>query len=243
MRLSGKRVLVAGGGGLGAAISAGFVDVGAQVFVVDKASAVVEQALATAGGSCEGSIADVSTREGSERAVEAALDHLGGIDVLVHAVGINRREAIVDISEESWQLTQDVNTASLLWLAQAAKPHLPEGSRIVVLSSVSGSLAHPHHGSYAAGKGAINQLVRVMAVEWASERIAVNAVAPAYTVTPLTAQYVSVPGRMEELVRAVPMGRLGTPEDIVGPVLLLASERAGYVTGQVLYVDGGRTLD
>ncbi|TFB56403.1 SDR family oxidoreductase [Cryobacterium tagatosivorans] len=241
--MAGKRVMVAGGGGLGAALCAAFADVGASVFVVDRDPDVLATALDSCPDGVLGQTADVGTKAGADAAVVSAVAALGGLDVLVHAVGINLRQAIVDIDVESWQLTQDVNTASFLWLAKAAKTELEGGGRVVTISSVSGTLAHPDHGSYAASKGALNQLVRVMAVEWAASGIAINAVAPAYTITPLTEAYVARPGRLEALVKRVPAGRLGLPEDVVGPVLLLASSRAEFVTGQVINVDGGRTLD
>jgi gluconate 5-dehydrogenase/2-deoxy-D-gluconate 3-dehydrogenase len=242
LKLTGKRVLVAGGGGLGAAICAGFVEAGARVHVVDIDEKVLAQALEMGGPTCSGTVVDIASRAGAERAVQDAVDSLGGLDVLMHAVGINQREPIDDIDEKSWQLTIDVNTASFLWLAKAARKHLGRGSRIVAISSVSGVLAHPNHGSYAASKGALNQLVRVMAIEWAADGIAVNGIAPAYTITPLTEAYVAS-GHEAELIARVPAGRLGRPEDVVGPALLLASPRAEYVTGQVLLIDGGRTLD
>lgn len=241
--LKDKRVLVAGVGGLGAALCAGFEEVGARLHLVDRDSALIERTLQQLSGVAQVTEADLSTRRGAESAVAETVVALGGLDVLVHAVGINIRELISDIDEESWSRTQDVNAASFLWLAKAARPHLVDGGRIVAISSVSGSLAHPHHGSYAASKGALNQLVRVMAIEWADEGIAVNAVAPAYIITPLTEDYVAKPGQHENLISKVPMKRLGRPEDVVGPVLLLSSRRAAYVTGHVLYVDGGRTLD
>ena len=241
--LSGKRTLIAGGGGLGAELCAAFLEVGASVFVVDRDADVLKGALESCLEHVGGEIADVSTKAGADAAVEKAVASLGGLDVLIHAVGINRRQSIVDIDVESWQLTQDVNATSFLWLAKAAKNHLEGGGRVVAISSVSGTLAHPDHGSYAASKGALNQLVRVMAVEWAASGIAVNAVAPGYIQTPLTEAYLARAGRLEALVERVPARRLGEPQDVVGPVLLLASGRSEYVTGQIIYVDGGRTLD
>ena len=116
------------------------------------------------------------------------------------------------------------------------------GGSIVYFSSVSGLLAHKLHSPYAASKGGMNQMMRVMAAEWAIEGVRVNAIAPAYTETELTREYLSQPGVRESLERAVPSGRLGVPEDMVGPALFLASHRSDYVTGHVLYVDGGRTL-
>jgi NAD(P)-dependent dehydrogenase (short-subunit alcohol dehydrogenase family) len=107
---------------------------------------------------------------------------------------------------------------------------------------VSGILAHHSHGPYAASKGGINQLLRVMAREWAPHGVTVNALAPGYIETPLTAHHLAQPGKRDELESQVPAGRLGTPEELTGPALFLSSRHAQFITGHVLYIDGGRTL-
>jgi gluconate 5-dehydrogenase len=110
------------------------------------------------------------------------------------------------------------------------------------LSSVSGLLAHADHAPYAATKGGLNQLMRVMAREWAPHGVGVNAVAPGYIETPLTAAHLAKPGVRDGLVTQVPAGRLGNPDEVADAVTFLASDRARFITGHVLYVDGGRTL-
>jgi gluconate 5-dehydrogenase len=114
--------------------------------------------------------------------------------------------------------------------------------RIVYLSSVSALLAHKDHSPYAASKGGINQLMRVMAREWAPHGVTVNAIAPGYIETSLTAAYLAKPGMRQSMEDLVPAGRLGTPADLTGPALFLCSDRSAFVTGQVLFIDGGRTL-
>jgi len=114
--------------------------------------------------------------------------------------------------------------------------------RMVFMSSVSGLLAHPHHAPYAATKGGLNQLLRVMAREWAPRGVTVNAVAPGYIETELTQAYLAKDGVRDGLTSLVPAGRLGQPQEIADAVTFLASDRAAFVTGQVLYVDGGRVL-
>jgi NAD(P)-dependent dehydrogenase (short-subunit alcohol dehydrogenase family) len=116
------------------------------------------------------------------------------------------------------------------------------GGRIVFLSSVSGLLAHADHAPYAATKGGVNQLCRVMAREWAPHGVTVNAVAPGYTETELTRGHLAKPGVRDGMTALVPAGRLGTTGDLVGPVLFLCSAQSAFVTGHVMYVDGGRTL-
>lgn len=242
--LSGRRVLIAGAGGFGRALAAAFTAAGGELFVVDQDKERFAD-LPVEPDRIRTEVADLSDQAACETVVAQAVAAMGGLDVLVHAVGINRRVPIEEITAEDWHDIMAVNTASALWLGRAAGRHMrgQGAGRMVFISSVSGLLAHPKHGAYAASKGALNQLLKVMAVEWAPYNVGVNAVAPGYTITPLTADYCAVPGRMEELLERVPMGRLGQPEDIVAPVLMFASPRSAYVTGQILYVDGGRILD
>jgi gluconate 5-dehydrogenase len=114
--------------------------------------------------------------------------------------------------------------------------------RMVFETSVSGLLAHADHAPYAATKGGMNQLLRVMAREWAAHGVTVNAVAPGYIETDLTKDYLDAGDHRESLQSLVPAGRLGRPEEVADAVTFLASDRARFITGQVLYIDGGRTL-
>ncbi|MEH0581631.1 MULTISPECIES: SDR family oxidoreductase [Streptomyces] len=245
--LEGRRALVIGVGGLGAACARELAEAGARLAVVDIDEARLkalrdEPALAQA--DVRVVRADVTTSQACEEAIAAVADELGGVDLLVHAVGMNDRRPVLETPDEVWERILTLNLSSAFYAGRAAGRLMREGGggSMVFFSSVSSRLAHEHHAPYAATKGGLDQLVRVMAREWAADGVTVNAVAPGYTETELTREYLDRPGMREEMVGLVPAGRLGTPEDVVGAVLFLASRRASFVTGQVLYVDGGRTL-
>ena len=247
--LSGARVLVAGAGGIGAACAEGFAGQGAQLLVVDRDAERLGLVAKEIGDAHPEAVVetlaiDLTDPGAGATAVERALDLMGGLDVLIHAIGVNDRRPVLDFTVEEWEKVLRVNLGSAFGLAQAAGRHMVAArhGRVVMLSSVSGLLAHAKHGPYATSKGGLNQMVRVMAREWAASDVTVNAVAPGYVETNLTAAYLSGPGIREGLTELVPAGRLGTAAEVVGPVLFLASSQAAFVNGQILYIDGGRTL-
>ncbi|SEG75296.1 gluconate 5-dehydrogenase [Thermomonospora echinospora] len=241
--LDGARVLVLGAGGIGAECIRGYLDAGAHVLAVDRDAARLDE-LRVRHPELHGRTADLTEPGAGADVVRQALETLGGLDVLLHCVGVNDRRPILEFTEDEWDRVLRVNLSTAFRAAQAAGRHMVAAGagRIVFLSSVSGHLAHRDHGPYAASKGGLNQMMRVMAAEWAAHGVTVNAVAPGYIETPLTAAHLARPGVREGLVRLVPAGRLGTPQEVVGPVLFLSSPHAAFMTGHVMYVDGGRTL-
>ncbi|MDF2554455.1 MAG: oxidoreductase [Microbacterium sp.] len=245
--LHGARVLIAGAGGIGGACVLAFAGAGASVAVIDRdehALDAIGGELSARGARFELIRADLTEHGAGARVVSECVERLGGLDVLLHAVGINDRRPILEFSEDEWDHILRVNLSSVFGLAQAGGRHMVEQGygRVLALSSVSGLLAHHSHGPYAASKGGINQLLRVMAREWAPSGVTVNALAPGYIETPLTAGELAKPGKRADLESMVPAGRLGTPDELTGPALFLASRHAGFVTGHVMYIDGGRTL-
>ena len=247
LTLARRPALVFGAGGLGGASALSLAAQGAHVVLVDLNQEnldVVVRAAKDSGGEVKPLVADLRTAEACRAAVAEAVGLAGTPQVFLHAVGRNERKPVLDLDDADWQETMSLNLSSAYWLGQAVGRLMvaERYGRMVFVSSVSGLLAHPHHAPYAAAKGGMNQMLRVMAREWARYGVTVNAVAPGYIETDLTRGYLDRDNNRESLESLVPAERLGRPEEVADAVTFLASDRARFITGQILYVDGGRVL-
>lgn len=245
--LAGRPALVVGAGGLGGASAVSLAVQGARVVVVDidgENLDAVARAAKDSGAEVTTLVRDVASAERSRAAVAEAASIIGDPQVFLHAVGRNDRRPVLELGDDDWQSILTLNLSTAWWLGQEVGRRMVAAGygRMAFVSSVSALLAHPHHAPYAATKGGINQMMRVMAREWAASGVSVNSVGPGYVETDLTREYLDRDGHREELESLVPANRLGRPEEVADAVTFLLSDRAAFITGQCLYIDGGRTL-
>lgn len=184
---------------------------------------------------------DVTRPEELRAAFADLAARFGPIHGLVNSAGINRTGPSAEVTPADWQRVIDVDLSGTFYACQAAFPHMAPGSAIVNLASVFAMRALPGRVAYAAAKHGVVGVTRVLAVEWADLPIRVNAVAPSWTDTPLIRDQVAAGTLDLEVLDRVPMGRLAQVEDVVGAIVFLLGEKASFITGQTLYVDGGYT--
>jgi 2-hydroxycyclohexanecarboxyl-CoA dehydrogenase len=252
MKLRGKTALVTGGGrGIGRAIAFGLAEEGAQVAVVDilrdNAESVRREieALGAKGLALE---ADLTRRAEVTRAVEDTVAQWGQIDVLVNNAGWDRLEPFLESEEETWDRIIAINFKAVLYVCKAVLPHMVErgGGKVVNIASDAGRVGSMGEAVYAGTKGAIIAFSKTLAREMARHRITVNVVCPGLTETPLLQGIRQQSPKTERVIdavtRAIPLGRVGQPEDVAGAAVYLASPAADYVTGQTLSVSGGLTM-
>jgi len=247
--LKGLTALVTGGGtGIGRAISKGMARCGASVAVnynrsKNDAEETVRE-IKEAGGQALAIQADVTDEEQVRRLIETTCSTFGGLDILMpNAGGATVENPTKDLTAAQWDADLDLNCKAVFYCVRYAVARLPDGrGRIIVTSSISArSGGGPSMVPYAAAKGAINNMIRGWAKEFAPRGITVNGIAPGVIWTRLH-QKGTDPKEYKNLIKRIPLGRDGQPEDCVGPVLLLASEDGGYITGQIIEINGGMAM-
>ena len=244
-RLDGQTAVVVGGaGGLGAAMARGLARAGAAVAVADANAAqakVVADGITGAGGRALAVTVDVADAASVERMAAETEASLGPIDVLVNSAGITHRSPAADFPEAAWHRVIAVNLTGVFHGCQVVGRRMlaRRRGRIVNIASIAGQIGLTGTVAYAASKGGVVMLTRALAVEWAPHNVRVNAIAPSWFESNIGDLIHREPGYAERAMRRVPVGRMGTPDELIGAVLYLASEASTMVTGHILAVDGG----
>jgi 3-oxoacyl-[acyl-carrier protein] reductase len=248
IELRGRSALVTGGSrGIGRACCLALARAGARVAVnyrVESPSAqMVVDEIEAAGGEAFALSADVAQRADAEMLVDETVARFGGIDILVNNAGIWKGSPVEELSDAEWQEMLSINLTGTFHCVRAAVPAMKEArsGRIVSIASTAGQRGEALHAHYAATKGAVIALTKSLALELAPFGILVNAVAPGWTVTDMTRDDL-LGQRRDAILKTIPLGRAATPEDVAGAVLFLCSDLAGFVTGEVINVNGGSVL-
>ena len=246
---NGATALVVGGAsGLGRAMAETLARHGASVCIAarneEKARAIAGEIASRAGAQCASCAADLAV-ETSVRALGETVDRMfgGKLNIAVNSAGINVRNRIEAISLDEWSTIQRVNSTGAFLLAREMYPRLKAAGwgRLIHVASIFGSRSFPGRTSYASSKGALLQLTRTLAVEWAADNITVNAISPGPIMTDMIKPVAEDPVRYREFCAKIPLGRFGEPHEIATACLFLASRASSYVTGAEILVDGGWT--
>ncbi len=239
----GKIYLIAGaGGGIGSVLARALFERGARLVLFDIDEAALERVGRTIPDALI-RVGDITDQQALSETMQLTRDRFGQVDGAVNAAGLLPIAAAATFDEAVFRQCIDANlTGAFLFSRSVARQMENGGGRIVHIASVSSVVANAEYAAYASSKAGLAQLVRVLAREWAPRNILVNAIGPALTETPLTRDYLSEPGFRKNAIAAIPMGRLGKADDLTGTLLLLLSPGGSFITGQTIYVDGGRTL-
>jgi len=242
--VTGKTACVTGASsGLGRAAATMLARAGAKIVGVARRADELAAWRDEAGGDTAAVVADLSNRESLAEVARAVAAPFGPVDILINAAGINTRQAADDVTAEGWDVTIGLNLTTPFFLAQALAPEMKARGwgRIVNFASLQSRRAFAGGIAYGASKGGIEQLTRAMAEAWSRDGIMANALAPGFFPTELTGPVFSDAALAEHHARQTCIGRNGVMADLEGPLLFLCSPASDYVTGQVLFVDGGYT--
>ena len=246
-RLDGKVALVTGASkGISRSLSIALAGAGATVAAAardERALADLAAEIEAGGGRAMAVPLDVREVASIDAAVAAVRERFGALDVLVNNAGLGANHPAEEITEDDWDEMMAVNLRGLFFCCRAAgRVMLEQGSgRIVNMSSQAGIVGIRNHAVYSASKGGVNLLTKVLALEWSARGVTVNAVAPTFVYTPGTAERLDDPEFLQGVLDRIPIGRVGSIEDVAAAVIYLASPAGALVTGHVLVVDGGWT--
>lgn len=242
--LQGKKTLITGGTkGIGLAIAKEFLELGAEVLVIARDTKSIKGKVKNSANlfTMDGDVTDAGFRQAL---IERVTLNWGKLDVLVNNVGTNIRKKLVDYSEEEYRKLFEVNLFSMIEISRLAYPLLKKSSHasVINIASVAGSFDLQTGPPYGMTKAAIIQLTKHLAAEWATDNIRVNCVSPWYIETPLTEAVLAQPERLQKILERTPLNRVGKPEEVASLVTYLAMDKASYITGQNIMVDGGMSV-
>jgi gluconate 5-dehydrogenase len=243
--LDGRVALVTGASsGIGRAIASTLAEAGARVVLVARREgelAAARDAIVGAGGAASVLACDLADRDALAACADAAPRAFGAPDIVVHSAGINIRKPMLELGADDWDRTMRINLEAPFFLSQRLVPAMIERGwgRIINIASLQSVRAFANSGAYGASKGGVMQLTRAQAEAWSSRGVNVNAIAPGFFATPLTAPVASDPVKWQANAARTFIGRNGELPDLAGTALYLASRASDYVTGQTIFVDGG----
>jgi NAD(P)-dependent dehydrogenase (short-subunit alcohol dehydrogenase family) len=242
--VTGKVALVSGAtGGFGKVAVAALVAAGAKVMATGRSEKKLE-AIAMEAGAAGYLVGDPAIHDDVTRVVKGTVDALGGVDILITAAGVNKPGAIQEQPDEEWQMIMDANVkGTYLFCKEVGKVMIEQGrgGKMILLGSVRGLLGLSRYTGYCPSKAAVHLLAKTLGCEFGPHKINVNCIAPAVFRTELTQWIYDDPAVHKTFLGRVPIGRLGEPEDFIGSVIFLSSKASDWMTGSIMYVDGGYT--
>jgi len=242
--LQGKKALVTGGTkGIGLAIAKEFIELGAEVLVVARDTKTIQGKVKNSANlfTMDGDVTDATFRQ---QLIDRVNQNWNKLDILVNNVGTNVRRKMVDYAEDEYRKIFEINLFSLIEITRLSYPLLKKASHpsVINIASVAGSFDLQTGPPYGMTKAAIIQLTKHLAAEWANDNIRVNCVSPWYIETPLTESVLAQPEKLKNILARTPLNRIGKPEEVASLVTYLAMDKASYITGQNIMVDGGMSV-